>query len=221
MFFIIFITGCEVNYQLDFTDNSLTENIDIVLSNEESNQENYEYMKSALDFRAYSISNQWIQEKYNTDIIDKKGQYIGKLNYDYTLENFNNAHLINLCYDSFNFVKLDEGFALVTSDIFECLVFDYMPVDKYNITIKTNHIVLDHNADFVEDNKYTWVIKSNGDVEIEKPIKITFSDKTGNDQLHDQMRENSNTILIIILSGLFLIISVIYIIYYVKNKRNS
>lgn len=221
IFCAIFISGCEVNYELTFNDSSLEENINIILSEKESTKENGEFMQSSLDFRAYAISNQWTQEKYNTELIDKNGQYIGNLNYEYTVDNFNNAHLINLCYDSFSFVKTDKGYSLVTSDTFECLDFDYMPVDKYNITITTNHLVSDHNADIVDGNKYTWIINSNGDVEIEKPIKITFSDATQKDQIQDNLRENSNTILMFILGGLILIIGVIYIIYYTKNKKNG
>lgn len=217
---IIFITGCEVNYNLEFKDNILEENIDIILSEEESTEENKEKMKYSLENEAFSISKQTVHEQYITNFKEEKNKFIGKLNYSYTVDNFADSNLINQCYDSFSFVRVDSGYSLVTSDIFECVVFSYLPVDKYNITITSDYLVNDHNADFVDGNKYTWVIKSNGDVEIEKPIKIIFSDETKSTQLKDKMRENSSTILIIVLGGLFLIISVIYVIYYIKNKRN-
>lgn len=221
VFVMIFITGCEVNYNLEFTDNTLEENIDIILSESESTQDNKEKLQYSLEEEAYAISKQRNQDKYITDISINHGKYIGNLNYSYTVDNFADANLINQCYDSFSFVKVEDGYSLTTSDIFKCLVFSYLPVDKYNITITTNHLVSSHNADNVDGNKYIWIIKSNGDLEIEKPIKITFSDETQTDQMKDNLREKSNTVLIFILGGLFLIIGVIYIIYYIKNKRNS
>lgn len=221
VFVMMFITGCEVNYNLEFTDNALEENIDIILSEKESTDENKEKLQYSLEDEAYAISKQWAQNKYNIDVKEENNKYVGTLKYGYTVDNFPYAHLINQCYDSFSFVKIEDGYSLTTSDIFKCLVFSYLPVDKYSITITTNHLVSSHNADNVDGNKYIWIIKSNGDLEIEKPIKITFSDETQTDQMKDNLREKSNMVLIFILGGLFLIIGVIYIIYYMKNKRNS
>lgn len=218
---IIFITGCEVNYNLEFKDNILEENIDIILSEEESTGENKEKMKYSLENEAFSISKQTVHEQYITNFKEEKNKFIGNLNYSYTVDNFADANLINQCYDSFSFVRVESGYSLVTSDIFKCVVFSYLPVDKYNITITTDYLVKEHNADIVDKNKYTWIIEANGDVQTKKPIKIVFSNETKGTQLKDKMRTNSSTILITILGGLFLIISVIYIIYYIKNRRNS
>lgn len=214
---LLFTTGCEVNYELDFTDDVLSEKISVNLSDIENTAENIDMMDYMGENEAFAISKRTVHEPYK---YDRKGN-TGVLSYNYTVDSFNENHLIDQCYDSFNFVKTDDGYTLVTSDIFRCGVFSYMPVDKYNIVITTNRLVLSNNADIIDGNKYIWNINSNGVVDIQKPIKISFSNETQRDLFTDKLSDNSGYVLIGVLGLLILASGIVFIIFIVKNKKNQ
>lgn len=221
LFVILLVTGCEVNYNLDFSGDSLKENITVSLSGNDFTPDNIDKMKYSAEYEAYAISRRTIHEKYNFTYEDKRDEFIGKFNYDYTVDNFNDAHLIRECYDSFNFVKTDSGYSLVTSDTFKCLVYSYLPVNKYTITITSDRVVTGHNADKIDGNKYIWIMNSNGDSLIKKPIKIDFSNETLKDKNLSELSNKSGTVLIIIGIGVLSILAITVIVFIVKSQKNQ
>lgn len=214
---VLLVTGCEVNYELNFTDSDLDEKISIILSENESTDENFEIMDYRVKNEGFAKSSGKDQELYTYNRTNNKGV----LSYKYNVNDFSENHSIDQCYDSFNFVPTDDGYLLITSDVFRCGYFDYIPVDKYNIIITTNREVLDNNADRIEGNKYIWEIETNGNVDIEKPIKIKFSNKTQKDLLRDKLSSNDSYVLAAILGILLLGIVTIFIIFTIKSRRNQ
>lgn len=214
---VFFVTGCEVNYELDFTDDVLDEKISVVLSEDENTNENLERMDFTAENEAFAISKRTDQRLYNYT----RKKNTGIFTYSYNIDDFNNNHIIDQCYDLFNFVQTDDGYSLTTSDTFRCGAFNYMPVDRYNIVITTNKEVLNSNADKIEGNKYIWEIETNGEVAIKKPIKIMFSYKTQQDLLRDKLKDSADYVLIGILCVLFVGIVSVLVIFTIKNRRNQ
>lgn len=217
----IFITGCTVDYNLDFTDTELSEVININLDSSENNEKNIESMNYSAQYEANALSINGNTKKYSFNGKQTKSGYTGSFSYDYSIEDFNKARLIRECYDSFNFVKTEKGYQIVTSDIFRCGVYSYMKVDKYTITITSNHKVIENNADQVEKNKYTWIINPNGEVNINKPIKITFSNETIIEEISNELLNNSKLITYIVIGVIGCAIMVVSIIFIVKMKKNG
>lgn len=219
--FSFLITGCTVDYNLNFNDSELNEVININLNYSEKNEENIEKMKYSAEYEAFAISKQRTQKLYEFNEKKEKDKYIGSFSYNYSTSEFNDAHLIRQCYDSFNFVKTDNGYQLITSDTFRCGSYSYMMVDKYTITITTNHKVIDSNADEIDKNKYIWVIEPNGKVNIKKPIKITFSNETKMEQLSTEMVNNSKIVTIAVIGVITCAIIIVAIVFIIKSKRNG
>lgn len=218
---LLLLTGCSVNYSLEFSNQTLTEKINVSLTGTDYTDENIDKMQYMSKYEAYAISQGQVQEKYNFDFNEEKKSYTGTFSYTYSIEQFNVANIVHQCYDSFNFVSTEKGYSLVTSDIFRCGSYSYMPVDNYVITITTDYVVNNHNADLVDGNSYIWKIKTNGQPDIIKPIKIDFSKDTISDKLKDELSANSSKVVILILGILLIIVVVVYILYTIKNKKNQ
>lgn len=221
LFCLTCITGCTVDYNLDFTDEELKEVINVNLTASENNKENIEKMEYSAKYEAAAISKQYNQVPYNFTSAKQKDKYVGTFSYDYTITEFNDAHLIRTCYDSFNFVQTENGYQLITSDTFKCGSYSYLPVEKYTITVTSNHKVIESNADMVDKNKYTWIIKPNGKVNIEKPIKIVFSNETSLELMSDELANNSKLVTFIVLGVLGCAIIITSIVFMIKTKKNG
>ena len=215
------VSGCTVDYNLDFTDYELKETININLDSIENNEKNIESMRYSAEYESAAISMNGIIKRYNFTENQNKDSYIGTFEYNYSIEDFNKAHLIRSCYDSFNFVKTEKGYQFVTSNVFKCGTYSYMPVDKYIFTVTTNHKVIESNADKIEKNKYIWEIDTNGEVNINKPIKIVFSNETAMELLSENLLDNSKLVTYIVLGVLSCAIIVVTIVFVVKSKRNG
>ena len=97
-----------------------------------------------------------------------------------------------------------------------------MMVDKYTITITTNHKVIESNADQVDKNKYIWVIENNNDsVNINKPIKIVFSNETTLEQLSNDLASNSKIITFAVIGIISCAIIIVTIVFVIKSKKNG
>ena len=216
------VTGCTVDYNLSFNDSELKETININLIGSENTEENIEKMKYSLENEAVAISKRGIYKIYEFSDKQDKDKYIGSFTYNYSTTEFNDAHIIRQCYDSFNFVKTEKGYQLITSDIFRCGSYSYMMVDKYTITITTNHKVIENNADQVDKNKYIWVIENNNDsVNINKPIKIVFSNETNLEQLSNDLASNSKIITFAVIGIISCAIIIVTIVFVIKSKKNG
>lgn len=166
-FLALLLTGCDVNYKLDFSDESLNENISIMF--ESSNKSGIETLKQK---EGYSVLDGMGKSKYEVTYENVNNQFKANYNYTYSLTEYNRGYYRNQCYEAISFVKNGEQYILSTSDVFQCMVYEYLTIDNVTVSITTNHEVIESNADRVENGVYTWNInKNNSD---NKPIKIIF-----------------------------------------------
>ena len=158
---IMFFTGCTVEYNLTISNNTINENINI--SNKiDSNNELY-YDK--LSTNTYSQYNDDGRKKYSVKKIKKNENTIYNLNQKYSLTDFHQIRAISECFSASNLVKKsaeDNSYILQTSKGFKCMSYEYEKIDSYeiNITFDDNYSIITHNANKVNDNKYTWYINS-------------------------------------------------------------
>jgi len=207
---ILLLTGCSVEYNLDFQNENLNEKIIVDFGNI-TNAE-FETIKKA---PLYAISNATTQEKYNQSFEDKKG-YKGIYDYNYDLSNFNQSNFLIQCFDASGFVKKDNGYVLSTSTGFNCMVYEYMKIDDITIKLTTNREVIKNNADEIKKDTYIWKINDNN--ASEKSIYIEFGEIKEKTWL-DILKENKVAIIIlsgIILSGVVATITIIII-----SKKNN
>lgn len=161
---LFLLSGCSVEYNLEFNDEILEE--EIILGPLTENA------KAELDFiEPYAIDNYDYQELYNVDITDTTL----KLNYKYSKNLYDMSNSLNECYDLSNFSYDDEYYYLLTSNEFKCLNYAGYETDEVRINFKTNYNVVSTNADYTDDDTYTWIINNSNYQN--KPIEIKLEKK--------------------------------------------
>lgn len=209
--FILFVCGCEANYNLEISNNSFKESINIVIDKTEMPSETiYEEIETDDQITPF-LENEYSAffSKHNSNYEKKVthfDDYIDvKMNYDYKEEEFSDANSLNSCFENFIFDYKDNSYYIHAYGNFYCLYNEQL-----NINIKTDNKVIKSNSTNIVGNTYIWVIdKSNmNDIDIEFEVSKGFPWKS-------LIKYSSITIL------LFAI--VIGIIYYVKklNKKNN
>lgn len=147
---ILLLSGCTVEYNLEFNDQSIKENITIGPF-DSNNVADFEYLTP------YAIINNEDQELYEFDYSNK---YLN-LDYTYNIYNFKMSEALSNCYDVYNVSYDEEYYYILTSSKFKCLNYDFYSTNEVKIKFKTNHEVEEINADYVENDTYIWTINNN------------------------------------------------------------
>lgn len=213
---VILLSGCSIDYQLNFIDGSLIEEINVTLDGDDYTSDKIDSLKS---FELMAISKGLEQIKYDSVFEDKGDSFLGNYQYTYSIDNFSKNNVLSRCYDAFALTKTDSYYLLSTSKTFKCLSIEYQTVDEYKISIKTNHKVLEHNADEVEDDEYIWRLYNNGnEVSMEKPITIKFSKEiVENKSLFD----NYIVTIFVVFLAIAMIGGIIVLVAYRKNQESN
>lgn len=189
---ILLLTGCSCSYNLVIQNNNVYENLKILGVSE-----------IPVEVELANISNGNYEKNIENDIVTYSTNY--------SLDGYKNSNLLT-CFDSYNIQNNEQSYTIRTGKKFKCLPYQYNDFDILNyeqleITIKTNHKVIKHNADKVENNVYYWHIDErnldNAEIyfEIDKNIK------------------NYDYIYMIILFIVILIIGII--VYFIANNKNQ
>lgn len=229
---IIFVTGCEAEYNIEISNNIiLKETIIVTEDNKETfnkknsllyNRTPNEYLETNLKwptpvytsgevnpYEPVKLENTYYYTK--TDISNYK-----QLGLSYSFNHIQNRYaetdIINKCYD-IKYSKNNNIISLETTSAFKC--FDeYKLLEKVTINLNTTCKVNIDNSDKKENNKYTWYItKENYNKQIKFEVECENSSK--NDV-------NQNTVLIIFVAGYIILIgSIMLIIKMLHNKNNK
>lgn len=166
---IFFITGCKnennSDYTLEIFPDRITETINLKL-----NDGNYEYANYLNDI--FSISNITNNDKITKgkDVINKlkdnnlkattiNNNFFNKqinknkitLSYDHEDNEYKNSIVFNSCFSKTYYDSTDNYYVIKGYDQFKCLY-----KDKIEVIIKTDHKVIDSNANKVKNNEYIW-----------------------------------------------------------------
>lgn len=192
---LFLLSGCSVKYELLIEDNDINEKL--IISD----------YKGEIPEQADIVN--FSNHKYN------KKQDNNKLIYEtkYNIKNLKESDFLK-CFNSYNFVEDNNEYVLITDKKFTCLPYQYndyevIQYDEVELSIKTNHIVLEHNADKVKGNTYSWKInKENID---DASIYMKLSTKTS--------AKNNNLALTIIFGCVLFVSMIIYLV--VNNINNN
>lgn len=193
--FAFLLVGCDGSYNLYISDDEIKENI--VFHMENSIYDTY----PILDFKQYPIySNTNIV--YSNSVVDNNGYKDISMTYSFKPEEFSKSSALNSCFSNHKFLNEKKYYEMDLSGEFKCLYGD-----SFDINIITDNKVMDHNADGVNGNKYTWHVNSNNKDNLSIRIKIK-KDKFDTD---------------ILFYGLFIIIGIAIFLIVKKSieKRNN
>lgn len=157
-FLCIALTGCSVNYTLDFNEDEIKENI--VLNFDENirniaskiNGDGLYLEKELVENRIPALNN--AKGFYLKNINIKESKSIVTLNYTYSYENLINSYIVNKCFEKTIFVNGDESYSFELSGAFTC--FDQ---EDINIKISSKYKVINNNASSHKDGYYIWKLK--------------------------------------------------------------
>lgn len=199
------LSGCSVEYNLEFNDNILNENIKIgKISSEQESEIGY--------LTPYAIYNNIEQELYE---FDYSQNYIN-LKYKYNTTAFEKSQPFNECYELSNISYDNDSYYILTSKEFKCLNYASYSSDTVKIKFTTNHKVIETNADYVENGTHIWLINESNAKN--KPIKIQV-EKEKNDTTTEKkgLSEKQRQIIFWVTFGI-IIIAVILIVLRIKKK---
>ena len=219
---VILTTSCSANYELEFKNNVLKE-VTTISQDKNSLTENERLIFD--EYSKYYIpsivpTNNIGEEK---DLMKKedgqkyyRGKYVNnnelvKLTYKYrfTKSNFDKSFIPSYSIEYFNFLTDDDKYTISTSvnlPVFEQFSF----LDEINVHIKSNHKLLDTNADRVDGYNYYWTLKRDND-------KYIYLELSKDEKIFNYENEVVNTVIYVTGAVIFVVVIVIY--HYKKLKR--
>ncbi len=210
VFLVMLLSGCKVEYNLDFQDETLIEDVKVFLPL--SLEEDVELLKRMKPSAILGVVGNY---KYEINHFEENENFIGNYKYSYDYTNFGRAYYLNECFDAVSFVKTDDGrYMLNTSTGFNCMVFEYMKVDEYQVNITSNREVLESNGLTEGDNVYSWTITEDNASTFK--LSITFGDVIINDASIFE-----KYLLFFVIIGLSIISLIVYVIIKGINKKNN
>lgn len=207
------LAGCDVNYNLEISNNYMTESVDFWYDDTSENKTTVnQYLD--IDHQAYFDMDLGQGYNYAQKKITKKNKIGMNLTYNYRSDDLQKSSLLNKCYYKKSVTKADDEISISTDGKLTCFYADDNKlIDKLNINIKTDLNVLKHNADKVSGNTYTWVIDESNYTN--HPIQIRISTKA-------EKEKNYDYLFLIILAGIIVMaILIILSSIYIKNKKNN
>ena len=219
--FILFLTGCSVDYKL-------TINKDSTINEKVVAKENTNSMKSKTNLdEKQSVT--FLTNIYNRNKLDIKTSTKS--------DNYNTEVTAFLSYDSIekyrdNFssdvikkVKVTRDGDIVTLIAKQNVKLDSnasrsLIYDDITVQIEVPFVVIDNNADQVDGNIYTWYIKKDKDI---KTIRIKYKDKEIKNSIKINVKNKDINIKyeVIFSAVIVLFLGFIFIILNYKNKKNN
>lgn len=157
--FIIILTGCSAEYNIEFSNESIKENTKITILDSDIPKDDPVLEIEADDrITPFINSDQYPfydneEIKYKKDVNKSGDTTTINLDYEFTHEEYLKSNVYNSCFEEKNFDKKGDNYYLSFSGSFYCLYGD-----SITINVKTNNKVIENNADKVNGNTYTWVI---------------------------------------------------------------
>jgi hypothetical protein len=210
---MLLTTGCDGVYNVEIYNGSFKENITIT----ESDSNNWDDVnENGASFR------ELLDAEYNRDNYYYKKTMISTpnelgLNYksDFDLETYSSLGIGYRCYEYFRVVQDDKYILIITSNKNTC--FDrYKWLNNITVNVKTNHKVLDNNADKVKGTTYTWYLTRDNASNKMMQIKLSTTEHVYN---YDNEVVNQALVIIGIIGGIIALCLIIFVIFKVRGNR--
>lgn len=197
LFFILFFIGTsfvnaksiEYNLTIDDDMNFKEDNIYKIKKSEMDNSGNYDFMTSVVKNPIYFDQDLGVKYSKTKKIVN--GEYIVNLKHSYTSLFFTGSRILNECFSKLDFTDNDTNLSIKLSSPFYC----NHRADSIKINIKTDLDVISSNADYVNNNIYTWIPKNdNFDINFKAQIpNVQTSDEPIDNDGESEQNENAET----------------------------
>ena len=215
---LFLITGCNVEYNLDLTDDNFTENVNIYLDSSSSEESLNYYLEN--DINAFFDGD--ATYVYKKEKIENPLGMNLKFGYG-DIASYSVSSFLKQCFNKTN-ISSDEEYIYISADEFLCQSYDYEELNSAVINFTTNHTVINHNANIVRDGVYTWNLNSNfSKVSLKlKKVKETENiqnQESDNKNVDNKKNNNFSTGIAIIIFIAFIGVIFLLAIFKVKKQR--
>lgn len=209
---LLLTTGCTFRYEIDITDDEVTEQRTMLINNSEIENND---IKGTIrkKISKYSINDDMmIAPSSKTIKEDTMSGY--QTTIKYKLNEYKNSDILNMCYKSYNIISEENKIYLSTGREFNCFT-TLDELDSVKIILTTNHKVIKHNADQVDNERYIWNITK--DQASNKPINIELVKNSEEETKDNTETKKKFKIVFISIVAFFSIIVIIMLV--IKRKR--
>ena len=208
---LILLTGCSVEYNLEFDDLEFKEN---VVLNVEKTSDNSMLIENLKTIEPYAIIDKNSDSKYDKKINNFGNKFTASFSYKYLIDDYKRSKLFSSCYDTYGIFTDEDYIYISTEGAFNCMEYDYVPVDEVIIKFKTKYVVVDSNADEINDDTFIWTI--NSDNANDKPISIIMD----RNKKVDNINTNNDHIFLGI-CVIIVVVIVLFLVFRIMSKRSD
>lgn len=208
------LTGCTSNFDVSIKDEMIIQNVSISMNNNEITKET---VAKTLEDLVLNEENDSEFLGYFTIIGNKKSNPLNA-NINYNVNNYDFDYALSFCYDNQN-ITYNNNILTISANNFNCFQ-KYNIINNININVTTGYKVLEHNADSVNDNTYTWnITKSSLNKNIKLKLDTTVDEIKQNEEQKQENKKNIMVIVGVTIGSLLLGLVISMYVMYQKNNR--
>lgn len=208
------LTGCTSNFDVSIKDEMIIQNVSISMNNNEITKET---VAKTLEDLVLNEENDSEFLGYFTIIGNKKSNPLNA-NINYNVNNYDFDYALSFCYDNQN-ITYNNNILTISANNFNCFQ-KYNIINNININVTTGYKVLEHNADSVNDNTYTWnITKSSLNKNIKLKLDTTVDEIKQNEEQKQENKKNIMVIVGVAIGSLLLGLVIAMYVMYQKNNR--
>lgn len=208
------LTGCTSNFDVSIKDEMIIQNVSISMNNNEITKET---VAKTLEDLVLNEENDSEFLGYFTIIGNKKSNPLNA-NINYNVNNYDFDYALSFCYDNQN-ITYNNNILTISANNFNCFQ-KYNIINNININVTTGYKVLEHNADSVNGNTYTWnITKSSLNKNIKLKLDTTVDEIKQNEEQKQENKKNIMVIVGVTIGSLLLGLVIAMHVMYQKNNR--
>ena len=228
LFMLCFLTGCEVEYKLQYVNNEFIETTNLTnlegLEEEVKNIYNVDLSTNYLDISDLSKEEGLdLGYTYYEKHLNENNGLTLSYRYNFLKDDYKNSQIGRTAFPKMNF----SNNILSSGNIKDIFVL-YPELEKITIEFKTDKYIINTNADKEENGVYYWFLERNNPER--KNIKVSMSDEDHRDFI-DKLKDETknidddtfdnifNYIFIVIGISLFILFFVVFIKFKTSNKK--
>lgn len=189
---LFLVSGCSINYNLEFSGEDILEEIDFSLTESEYDEWNSNQSeKFEEDGYVYFNSQQLLAfsddyEELHKRILNRNGNsYDVNYSYKYNYKNYNRSMVIDSCFSEYNILNKDDYYYVKLDGPFTCFY------DDMNINIKTDRKVIHTNGEY-SNGVYTWKITEDNFKDFELIFHIDKDEVFDELEVIDDVKKENN-----------------------------
>lgn len=219
---IIFLTGCTSQYNIKIDGDKIEETVVSSIKKDEipvKTDINIKYGIEVDDPITPFINNDQYPFFNNKTIIYDKSvktdddTYIVKLKHKYSFDEFKNSKAYN-CFENSSVLSRGGSYYLSFSGSFYC-----MHGDNLTINISTKDSVLDHNADKVSGNTYSWVVNKDNANNLKIKLSCNKHHSIFGNSKNYFISSNGNIAILLFVIGLVVLLVFVGVFIIIRKNR--